>query len=200
MVFPARYGADSCVANPEGGGCGLGEGANSSRIRLLRIVSIYGDLRNLHIACLLQRRRRRVTHPAETVTSARNRLIRVVRSWTRWRPVIRKRPGQAAAGHRSGCKRRSPGERHSPVDCVFGQGAPGGDRSNRGLCPPNTNVTVSAIYRCHWGRARSPCAAQRPTGARCTRAGSRTGCFTERVDARSARRKAQPTLKRRASR
>src|SRR5512132_3557458 len=24
------------------------------------------------------------------------------------------------------------------------------------LCPPNTNVTVSAIYRCHWGRARSP--------------------------------------------
>jgi hypothetical protein len=40
------------------------------------------------------------------------------------------------------------------------------------LCPPNTDVTASAIYKCHWGsgggRPRSPGAAQRPTGARCT--------------------------------
>jgi hypothetical protein len=35
------------------------------------------------------------------------------------------------------------------------------------MCPPNTDVTISAIYRCHWvGRwaGASPGVAQRPTG------------------------------------
>jgi hypothetical protein len=42
------------------------------------------------------------------------------------------------------------------------------------MCPPNTDVTVSAIYKCHWGRGsgsgrvRSPGEAQRSTGDRCT--------------------------------
>jgi hypothetical protein len=40
------------------------------------------------------------------------------------------------------------------------------------MCPPNTDVTASAIYKCHWGRAAggrgAPGIAQRPTGARCT--------------------------------
>ena len=114
-----RYGADSCVANRGRGWVWSWSGSkllsDSTPAGLFRFL---GDLRNAPHS-LPAETPETVTHPAETVTSARNRPIRVVRSWTRWRPVIRKRPGQAAAGHRSGCKRRSPGERHSPVDCVF---------------------------------------------------------------------------------
>jgi len=69
-------------------------------------------------------------------------------------------------------------------------------------CQFFSNLEVS-VARC-LGRAaggrRAPGVAQRPTGARLHRARNRTGCLTERASARSARRKAQPTLNRRASR
>jgi len=63
------------------------------------------------------------------------------------------------------------------------------------LCPPNTDVTLSAIYKCHRGSgrasgwARSPSVAQRPTDGRFTGARNRSRCFTERTSARSAHRK-----------
>ncbi len=54
------------------------------------------------------------------------------------------------------------------------------------MCPPNTDVTNSAIYRCHWGRAaggrEALGVAQRPTGARGMDARRRTDCFTGRAE------------------
>jgi hypothetical protein len=47
-------------------------------------------------------------------------------------------------------------------------------------------ITNSAIYRCHWGRAaggrEALGVAQRPTGARGTDARRRTDCFTGRAE------------------
>src|SRR5271165_2794002 len=54
------------------------------------------------------------------------------------------------------------------------------------MCPPDKDVTGSAIYRCHWvGRAaggrEAPGVAQRPTDARNADGRNRTGCLTERA-------------------
>jgi hypothetical protein len=52
------------------------------------------------------------------------------------------------------------------------------------MCPPNTDVTNSAFYRCHWGRAAGGRGAPAQRSARpapVTRtARNRTGCFTGR--------------------
>ena len=77
---------------------------------------------------------------------------------------------------------------------------------------PNPNVSTK--YRCHrlcqfemslrvgsgGGRARSPRRSAAPDRRPRHRSRNRTGCLTERASARSARRKVQPTLNRRASR
>ena len=40
------------------------------------------------------------------------------------------------------------------------------------MCPPNTDVTISAIYRCHWGGRR---AGAEPPGQRSARPGADFG-------------------------
>ncbi len=85
---------------------------------------------------------------------------------------------------------------------------PGPGVATATMCPPNTDVTVSAIYKCHrhrgLGRAaggrEAPGVAQRPIDARHGDGRNCTRLFDRAGSARPARRTAQPTLNRRASR
>ena len=77
-----------------------------------------------------------------------------------------------------GWERRGLGPLSPSMHGVKGRAKHGGASASAGrlqkLCPPNTDVTISAIYRCHWhrglGRAaggrEAPGVAQRPTDAR----------------------------------
>ena len=53
------------------------------------------------------------------------------------------------------------------------------------MCPPNTDVTISAIYKCHWHRAaggrEAPGVAQRPTTPATRMLETAPHVFTERV-------------------